>query len=139
MAVKRVSNRNAGAPIGARPEVEEVKATPPIEPVDTPGLVVREQLSTLFAARKRPPSMKMATAIPANEAISGDLSPGGLELLADVRNDMLAYHVADMSLRLNKLDQSTLTEGQQRGVATVNQLTRMFEHLHIMRTSQADL
>jgi hypothetical protein len=108
----------------------------PVQPTSESGFVVREQLSTLISARRKPPAMKTAKLVAANESVSGELSPEGLALLGDVRGDVLAFHIAELSLRLSKLEEGDLTASHKRGISSINQLTRMFEHLHIMRTSQ---
>lgn len=136
--VKRVANRvNSNSPqINQSRDPNAVDQMIPVQPTNESGFVVREQLSTLISARRKPPAMKKAKLVAANESVSGELSPEGLALLGDVRGEVLAYHITELSLRLSKLDEAELTEAQKRGIASVNQLTRMFEHLHIMRTSQ---
>ncbi|MEP2783343.1 MAG: hypothetical protein ABJP33_13085 [Pseudoruegeria sp.] len=136
--VKRISVRGSSSASQISPDrdVKTVEPLVPVQPTIDTGFVVREQLSTLISARRKPPSLKMAKMVAANESVAGDLSPEGLALLGDVRGDVLAYHITELSLRLSKLDQTELTDAHKRGITAVNQLTRMFEHLHIMRTSQ---
>lgn len=138
--VKRVSIQgrsvqpNHGAERTRQAEIDEAR---PIEGVHETGFVVREQLSTLITSRRSPPPLKIRKpAFDASDDVVGELSIEALELLSGVRNDVLAYYVSELCLRLNKLDKSSLTMGQIRGVASVNQIARMFEHLHILRTSQ---
>lgn len=135
--VKRVSNRGNLHQVPLNQNPDAVDPLRPVDPTHEAGFVIREQLSTLIAARRKPPSMKMAKAVAANESVTGELLPEGLALLGDIRGDVLAYHITELSFRLSQLKQEELTDGHRRGIASVNQLTRMFEHLHIMRTSQA--
>lgn len=137
--VKRIGNRNNVHQVGLAPQdPEAVEQIRQVQPTHESGFVVREQLSTLISARRKPPTLKVAKAVAANESVAGEVSPEGLALLGDVRGDVLAFHITQLSLRLNQMDQSKFTDGQMRGIASVNQLTRMFEHLHIMRTSQPE-
>lgn len=134
--VKRINNRGNLTQLPLNEKPEAVDQLRPVEPTHESGFVVREQLSTLIAARRKPPTMKMAKAVSANESVSGELSPEGLALLGDIRGDVLAYHITELAFRLSQLEERDLTDSHRRGIASVNQLTRMFEHLHIMRTSQ---
>lgn len=116
---------------------KELEDAQPLEGVHESGFVVREQLSTLITTRRSPPPLKLRKPMSgAGADVSGELSIEALESLSGVRNDVLAFYVSELCLRLNKLDREKLSQSQIRGIATVNQVARMFEHLHILRTSQ---
>lgn len=140
--VKRVGNRPDNRSQGRVQEVDLPRSTDPVEralqvqPTHDSGFVVREQLGTLISSRRRPPALKVVKTVAPNESVSGEISPEGLALLADVRGDVLAYHIAELSMRLNQLDKEGLEPEDLRAIHSVNQLTRMFEHLHILRTTQ---
>jgi hypothetical protein len=136
--VERLSSKNKITRLRDREEFDEIDISRKSDVYLDSGFVEREQLSTLISSNRRPPKVNISTADSPHEAITGTLSPEGLGLLGGTRGDVLAFQVAELSLRLSSLDLAAMTEGQLRGVTAVNRLARMFEHLHILKTTQPE-
>lgn len=68
------------------------------------------------------------------DAMEPSISSEQLSLLTETSRDVLAFQVADLALRMAKLDPAQLSERQIKGVEALDQMMRMIEHLNILKS-----
>lgn len=134
--VKRIGIRPSQPHTTTRTNADKIEGAEEAEAVRETAFVTRENLGSLIFSHRRPPRMDVPIGASQNPAFEEDYMEV-LGLLASVRSDVLAYYVAEMYLRLSKINQHDLSAAQKRGLKGVEHTTRMLEHLNIMRSNQA--
>ncbi len=105
-------------------------------PVAVPlDIFAKEQLITLMSVVRRPPEMPLSVTGEQQQTNFEDVDAVDMDPVLASSASNVAYQVASLAVRRESEIAASGDLGAMRGQKALEQLSRMFEHLHILKTT----